>query len=68
MAENVWILGIYMTNFGKHKDSDVLDLGSEAAFGALADAGVSIKDIGVIATVLAGQVTLTADTHDPDWK
>ncbi len=48
MAENVWILGIYMTNFGKHKDSDVLDLGSEAVFGALADAGVSIKDIGVI--------------------
>lgn len=48
MAENVWILGIYMTRFGKHKDADVLDLGSEAVFGALADAGVSINDIGVI--------------------
>ncbi|WP_059017568.1 thiolase family protein [Mycobacterium sp. M26] len=48
MADNVWILGIYMTKFGKHKDSDVLDLASEAAFGALADAGVSISDIGVI--------------------
>ncbi|WP_328359118.1 thiolase family protein [Mycobacterium sp. NBC_00419] len=48
MADNVWILGIYMTKFGKHKDADILDLGSEAAFGALADAGVSIADIGVI--------------------
>ena len=48
MAENVWILGIYMTKFGKHKDADILDLGSEAVFGALADAGVSIADIGVI--------------------
>ena len=48
MSENVWILGIHMTNFSKHKDADVLDLGSEAVFGALADAGVSIKDIGVI--------------------
>lgn len=48
MADNVWILGIYMTKFGKHKDADTLDLGSEAVFGALADAGVSIADIGVI--------------------
>lgn len=48
MAENVWILGIYMTKFGKHKDSDVLDLGAEAAFGALADAGVSMGDIGIL--------------------
>lgn len=48
MAENVWILGIYMTKFGKHKDSDVLDLGAEAAFGALADAGVSMADIGIL--------------------
>ena len=34
MSENVWILGIHMTKFGKHKDKDTLDLGSEAALGA----------------------------------
>src|SRR5262245_41288432 len=49
MAENVWILGIHMTNFGKHKDKDILDLGSEAALGALADAGVTMRDINVLA-------------------
>ncbi|MEZ4331562.1 MAG: thiolase family protein [Myxococcota bacterium] len=50
MASNdVWILGITMTRFGKHKDKDVLDLASEAALGALADGGVSMKDMGVLA-------------------
>ncbi len=49
MAENVWILGITMTKFGKHPDKDIVDLASEAALGALADAGVTMKDIGVIA-------------------
>ena len=42
MADNVWILGIHMTNFGKHKDKDTLDLGAEAVFGALQDAGVTV--------------------------
>ena len=50
MASNdVWILGIKMTKFGKHKDKDVLDLAAEAALGALADGGVSMKDMGVLA-------------------
>jgi acetyl-CoA acyltransferase len=48
VAENVWILGIHMTKFGKHKDKDTLDLGSEAVFGALEDAEVSMADIGVL--------------------
>jgi acetyl-CoA acetyltransferase len=48
MADSVWILGIHMTKFGKHKDKDVLDLGAEAAIGALTDAGVTIRDVGVI--------------------
>jgi acetyl-CoA acyltransferase len=47
--EDVWILGIKMTQFGKHKDKDVLDLATEATLGALADGGVSMKDMGVIA-------------------
>src|SRR6195952_3779537 len=49
MSEDVWILGIYMTKFGKHFDKDPVDLASEAALGALADAGVTMKDMGVLA-------------------
>ena len=49
MADDVFILGIVMTKFGKHPDKDIIDLASEAALGALADAGVSMKDIGILA-------------------
>ena len=34
-ADSVWVLGIHMTKFGKHKDKDLTDLGSEAILGAL---------------------------------
>ena len=46
MAEDVWILGIYMTKFGKHPDKDTIDLAAEAALSALADAGVTMKEMG----------------------
>ena len=46
---DVWILGIYMTKFGKHPDKDTVDLAAEAAQSALKDAGVSMKDMGVLA-------------------
>jgi acetyl-CoA acetyltransferase len=49
MAENVWILGIHMTKFGKHPTLDTLDLGAEAARGALRDAGLRMRDVGVLA-------------------
>ncbi len=49
MAENVWILGITMTKFGKHTDKDVVDLASEAAMGALADGGVTMGQMGIMA-------------------
>ena len=49
MADNVYILGINMTKFGKHADKDVVDLGAEAAMAALADAGVSMADMGILA-------------------
>jgi len=49
MAEDVWILGIHMTKFGKHPDKDTVDLASEAALNALADGGVTMKDMGVLA-------------------
>ncbi|HEV7684974.1 MAG TPA: thiolase family protein [Acidimicrobiia bacterium] len=48
-ADGVWILGITMTRFGKHPDKDVVDLAAEAALGALSDAGVRMKDMGVLA-------------------
>lgn len=49
MADDIYILGIVMTKFGKHPDKDIVDLASEAAMGALADAGVTMRDIGVLA-------------------
>ena len=49
MAENVWILGINMTKFGKRPSDDVVDLAAEASLAALADGGVGIKDIQVLA-------------------
>ena len=48
-SDDIWILGIRMTKFGKHKDKDVLDLATEAVLGALDDGGVTMKDMGVIA-------------------
>jgi acetyl-CoA acetyltransferase len=48
-TDDVWILGITMTKFGKHPDKDVIDLASEAARGALADGGVTMRDMGVLA-------------------
>ena len=48
-SDDIWILGITMTKFGKHADKDVLDLAAEAAMGALADGGVTMKDMGVLA-------------------
>jgi acetyl-CoA acetyltransferase len=48
-SDDIWILGIHMTKFGKYPDKDTVDLASEAAMGALADAGVTMKDMGVLA-------------------
>jgi acetyl-CoA acetyltransferase len=48
-SDEVWILGIEMTKFGKHPELDTVDLAAEAAIGALSDAGVTMGDIGVLA-------------------
>jgi acetyl-CoA acyltransferase len=48
-SDDIWILGINMTKFGKHPDKDTVDLASEAAMAALADGGVSMRDVGVLA-------------------
>jgi acetyl-CoA acetyltransferase len=49
VSDDVWILGISMTKFGKHPDKDTVDLAAEAARGALADGGVSMKEMQVLA-------------------
>src|SRR5947209_13830410 len=49
MADDVWILGTSMTKFQRYRDKDVVDLGCEAALGAMEDGGVTIQDIDVLA-------------------
>jgi len=49
-SDDIFILGINMTKFGKHPDKDTVDLGAEAAMAALADGGVTMADMGVLAT------------------
>ena len=56
VSDDIYILGIYMTKFGKYPDKDTVDLASEAVIAALADAQVSMKDIGIMAAgCLMGQ-------------
>ncbi len=47
-SDDLWILGIHMTKFGKHPDKDLVDLASEAVLGALADGGVAMSDMDII--------------------
>jgi acetyl-CoA acetyltransferase len=49
VGENVWILGITMTKFGKHPDEDIVDLAADAVRNALADGGVKMKDMQILA-------------------
>src|SRR5690242_1088466 len=48
-SNDVWILGINMTKFGKRPEVNTVELAAEAARAALADGGVSMKDMGVLA-------------------
>ncbi|MEY2966283.1 MAG: Beta-ketoadipyl-CoA thiolase [Actinomycetota bacterium] len=55
-TDDIYILGITMTKFGKHPDKDTVDLAAEAAMGALKDGGVTMKDMGILAAgCLMGQ-------------
>ena len=49
MSDDIWILGISMTSFGKRPESDMIDLAEEATLAALDDAGVTMADMGVLA-------------------
>ena len=48
-SDDIWILGIRMTKFGKHADKDTVDLAAEAAMAAMADGGVTMRDMGILA-------------------
>ncbi|HTN80759.1 MAG TPA: thiolase family protein [Acidimicrobiales bacterium] len=48
-SDDIYILGIKMTKFGKHPDKDTVDLAAEAAQAALKDGGVTMKDMGILA-------------------
>jgi acetyl-CoA acetyltransferase len=49
VSDDIWILGIHMTKFGKHPDRDTVDLACEAVKGALTDGAVRMHDMGVLA-------------------
>src|SRR6516165_672126 len=49
MPDSLWIIGVAMTKFMRYKDKDLIDLGSEAATAALADAGLTIFDTDILA-------------------
>jgi acetyl-CoA acetyltransferase len=48
-SDDLWIVGIHMTKFGKHPGSDNVDLAADAALGALDDAGLTMPQIGMLA-------------------
>src|SRR4051812_23468533 len=48
-SDDVWILGIHMTKFGKYPDRDTVDLAAEAAMAGPKDPAGTMKDIGVLA-------------------
>jgi acetyl-CoA acyltransferase len=48
VSDDIYILGISMTRFGKHPEFDAVDLGAQAALAALADGDVAMSDMDVI--------------------
>jgi acetyl-CoA acyltransferase len=49
MSDDVWMIGVSMTKFGRQPDKDLLDLASEAALAALADGQVRIQEMDILA-------------------
>ncbi|AII10916.1 thiolase family protein [Rhodococcus opacus] len=47
-ADDIWIIGTSMTPFGRHADRDLIDLASDAALAALADADMTIENIDIL--------------------
>jgi acetyl-CoA acetyltransferase len=48
MSDDIWVLGIHMTKFGRYEDRDLIDLAAEACMTALADGGVTMADMGIL--------------------
>ena len=48
-ANSVWVLGAHMTRFARYPELDAIDLAAESVLGALADGGVAIGDVDVLA-------------------
>ena len=48
-GDSIWIIGASMTKFARYEDQDAVDLASTASLEAMADAGVSIHDMDVLA-------------------
>lgn len=55
MAEDVFIIGVGMTRFGRHLDLSVRDMAEAAVREALADCGVAERDVGAVAFANAVQ-------------
>jgi len=49
MTDAIWIIGTAMTPIRRHLDRDVVDLAVDASLGALDDAGVTMRDMQVMA-------------------
>ncbi|WP_040840975.1 thiolase family protein [Nocardia brevicatena] len=49
MSENVWIIGTSMTRFGRFPEQDLLDLAATATLDTLADADLTMAEIGLLA-------------------
>ncbi len=49
MTDSIWIVGAHMTPFGRFPQWDVVDLASQAARGALKDAGIGVHDVQHVA-------------------
>ncbi|WP_176599220.1 MULTISPECIES: thiolase family protein [Sphingobium] len=48
MSEDVYIVGIEMTHFGRYPEKSAAQIGAEAALGALKESGLTIHDIQAV--------------------
>jgi acetyl-CoA acyltransferase len=48
-SDSIWVIGVSMTPFRRYADADAYDLGGRAALAALADAGLTMADVEVLA-------------------
>ena len=46
---DVFVLGVHMIKFGRYPEKSVPELGAESVIGALKDAGMTMKDIELLA-------------------